>query len=66
MQKEMAFMTVDEFALKFKMKKQTVRACAKSGKIPGARRIGGRWYFHEEAILKYFESAAGPQDEGGQ
>jgi excisionase family DNA binding protein len=56
----MAFLNVKQVAEKLGLTEATIREGAKRGRIPGGRRIGGRWLFHEQTLLKYFESATIP------
>lgn len=53
----MAFLNVEQAAQLFGIGVATIRSAAKSGSLPGARKIGGRWYVHRSTLEKYFESA---------
>lgn len=53
----MAFLNIEEAAKQFGASVHTLRAVAKSGKLPGARKIGGRWYVHCPTLERYFESS---------
>ncbi len=50
------FMTAEQAAKQLGVTVATVRSAAKAGKLPGSRRIGGRWFVHTETLAKYFES----------
>jgi excisionase family DNA binding protein len=52
----MAFLTIDQAAQQFGASVHTLRSVAKSGNLPGARKIGGRWYVHRATLERYFES----------
>jgi excisionase family DNA binding protein len=60
----MAFLNIEQAAQSFGVSVQSLRAVAKSGKLPGARKIGGRWYVHSATLEKYFEAAL-PGGEAG-
>jgi len=33
---------------------QSLQRAAKAGKLPGARKIGGRWFVHRATLERYF------------
>ena len=51
----------DELAKILKVHPRTVRNYLKSGAIPGAKKIGNRWYITEQAIKAYLLRANGNQ-----
>lgn len=54
----MAFLSIKQAAEQFGTSVHTLRAVAKSGRLPGARKIGGQWYVHCRTLEHYFETAA--------
>lgn len=50
----MAFLNIEVAEKEFVMSKQWLRLAAKAGKLPGARKIGGRWFIHRETLERYF------------
>ncbi|MBZ5585731.1 MAG: helix-turn-helix domain-containing protein [Acidobacteriia bacterium] len=54
----MAFLNIEQAAQQFGTSVHTLRAVAKSGKLPGAKKIGGRWFVHCATLERYFESPA--------
>jgi excisionase family DNA binding protein len=50
-------------AQEFGTSAHTLRLAAKQGKLPGARRIGGRWFVHRATLEKYFESSLSPEQQ---
>ena len=52
----MAFQKLEDAAVQFGASVHSLRLAAKSGKLPGARKIGGRWYIHTATLVKYFEN----------
>jgi excisionase family DNA binding protein len=60
----MAFLRIEEAAQSFGVTVHSLRTVAKAGKLPGARKIGGRWFVHRATLERYFESA-GPQQSAG-
>jgi excisionase family DNA binding protein len=59
----MAFLNIEQAAQEFGMSAHTLRLVAKSGKLPGARKIGGRWFVHRATLEKYFESSLSPEQQ---
>jgi excisionase family DNA binding protein len=57
----MAFLTIDQAAQQFGASKHTLRAVARAGKLPGCRKIGGRWYVHTATLEEYFRSSVPTQ-----
>jgi hypothetical protein len=53
----MAFLNMEAAAKEFGTSVHTIRLAAKGGKLPGARKIGGRWYVHRATLERYFESS---------
>lgn len=53
----MAFLSLVQGAELFKVSAWTIRNAAKTGKLPGARKVGGRWFIHAETLEKYFTSS---------
>lgn len=53
----MAFLNIEQAAQSFGVSVHSLRVVAKAGKLPGARKIGGRWYIHCATLERYFESA---------
>ena len=51
----------DELAKILKVHPRTVRNYLKNGDIPGAKKIGNRWYITEQAIKAYLLRADGNQ-----
>ena len=51
----------DELAKILKVHPRTVRNYLKSGAIPGAKKIGKRWYVTEQAIKAYLLRVNGNQ-----
>lgn len=49
------FLDIQQLAKQFSASIHTLRGLAKSGKLPGARKIGGRWFVHRETLERYFE-----------
>jgi hypothetical protein len=50
----MAFLNMEAAAKEFGTSKHSLRLAAKAGKLPGARKIGGRWFIHRATLEKYF------------
>ena len=53
----MAFMDMEAASKEFGTSVHSLRVAAKSGKLPGARKIGGRWFVHRPTLERYFESS---------
>ena len=51
----------DELARILKVHPRTVRNYLKNGAIPGAKKIGNRWYITEQAIKAYLLGPSGKQ-----
>ena len=45
---------VKEVAAAFGKTQKTIRNLARKGKLPGARRVNGRWYFDAERLNNFF------------
>ena len=45
---------VKEVAAAFGKTQKTIRNLARKGKLPGARRVNGRWYFDTERLNNFF------------
>jgi excisionase family DNA binding protein len=45
------FLTIDEVAAVLRLHPQRLRAMAKAGRLPGARRIGGQWRISRAELL---------------
>lgn len=56
-------LTTEEVAAFLRLKVDTVRKLANTGKIPGARRVGRAWLFDREALIASF--GPGGQQHGG-
>jgi hypothetical protein len=56
----MAFLNADLAAKEFGLSVAAIRSAAKTGRLPGSRKIGGRWFVHTETLVKYFENAPTP------
>jgi excisionase family DNA binding protein len=56
----MPFLNVEQAAEQFGLSIHTIRAIAKAGKLPGARKIGGRWFVHRATMERFFESSLPP------
>jgi predicted site-specific integrase-resolvase len=52
----MAFLNLEQGAELFGVSAWTLRNAAKTGRLPGARKVGGRWFIHEETLRRYFTS----------
>ena len=48
------FDRLDAYAEELHTSRQSLRLAAKAGKLPGARKIGGRWFVHRATLEKYF------------
>ena len=59
----MAFLNMAAAAKEFGMCVHSLRTAAKTGKLPGARKIGGRWYVHRPTLERYFESSLPPVEQ---
>jgi len=53
----MAFLNMEAAAMEFGTTKHTLRLAAKAGKLPGARKIGGRWFIHRATLERFFETS---------
>lgn len=53
----MAFADINTTAKKLGTSPHALRLAAKSGTLPGARKVGGRWFIHIPTLERYFESA---------
>lgn len=53
----MAFLSIEKAAESFGLTVHSLRSIAKSGKLPGARKLGGRWFVHTETLEQYFRGA---------
>jgi hypothetical protein len=53
----MGFLNMEAAAKEFGTSVYSLRLAAKGGKMPGARKIGGRWYVHLPTLERYFESS---------
>ena len=51
------FLSIKDAVKEFGVSAASLRDAAKQGKVPGARRVGGRWYVHRATMVGYFESA---------
>lgn len=59
----MPFLSIEQATQQFPgMRVESLRGIAKSGKLPGARKIGGRWFIHTETLLDYFKATANPTE----
>lgn len=58
----MTFLNIERAARQFGTSAHTLRAAAKSGKLPGARKIGGRWFVHLATLERYFASTLPPAE----
>jgi hypothetical protein len=56
----MAIQNLKTAAKEFGVGGESLRHAAKIGKLPGARKIGGRWYIHSATFEKYFTSTLPP------
>jgi excisionase family DNA binding protein len=56
----MAFLTMEAAAKELGMSKHSLRIAAKTGKLPGARKVGGRWFIHRATLEKYFTQTLPP------
>jgi excisionase family DNA binding protein len=62
----MAFLTIEQAAKEFDSSVHTLRTIARDGRLPGARKIGGRWFVHRATLERFFEtSAPNPSRNGG-
>jgi predicted site-specific integrase-resolvase len=52
----MAIQNLKTAAKSFGIPAEALRHAAKSGKLPGARKIGGRWFIHSATLERYFAS----------
>ncbi len=52
----MAFLNIQQAAGQFGVSRHTLRAIAKAGGLPGARKVGGRWYVHTDTLVRYFSA----------
>ena len=50
----MAFLNIESAAKEFGISKHSLRIAAKAGKLPGARKVGGRWFIHRATLERYF------------
>lgn len=53
----MPFLNIGQAAEQFGLSINTLRAIAKDGKLPGARKIGGRWFIHRATLERFFETS---------
>ena len=53
----MAFLSLKQGAELFGVSVWTLRHAAKTEQLPGARKIGGRWFIHRPTLDRYFESS---------
>ena len=61
----MPFLTLKQAAEQFGITTHTLRTIAKSGQLPGCRRLGGRYYIAAEVLKRYFETAQPEQSTAG-
>lgn len=59
----MAFLTIEQTAKEFDSSVHTLRTIAKDGGLPGARKIGGRWFVYRATLERFFETSL-PQKNG--
>jgi len=52
----MSFLNIEQAAEQFGLSIHTLRTIAKDGKLPGARKIGGRWFVHRATLERFFET----------
>jgi hypothetical protein len=59
----MAFLNMETASKEFGTSAHSLRVAAKAGKLPGARKIGGRWFVHRATLELYFTQTlpANPQ-----
>ena len=50
----MAFLNLEAAAKELGVSRLSLRLVAKAGKLPGARKVGGRWLVHRATLEKYF------------
>ena len=50
----MAFLNMQAASKEFGTSVHTLRIAAKCGQLPGARKIGGRWFVHRATLERYF------------
>lgn len=62
----MAFLRIEEAAQSFGISVHSMRSVAKAGKLPGARKIGGRWFVHRDTLQRYFETAVPERNAEGR
>lgn len=64
----MAFLNMEAAAKEFGISKHTLRIAAKGGKLPGARKVGGRWFIHRATLERYFAQTLpeGPGQNGNR
>jgi excisionase family DNA binding protein len=58
----MGFLSIEQAAEQLGLGVHGLRANAKAGKLPGARKIGGRWFVHRATLEKFFESSLPAQE----
>ena len=54
---KMPFLSIAQAAEQFGLSAESLRMVAKAGKLPGARKIGGRWFVSSDVLKRYFEGA---------
>lgn len=50
----MAFLNMEAAAKELGISAHSLRLAAKAGKLPGARKVGGRWFVHRATLELYF------------
>jgi predicted site-specific integrase-resolvase len=50
----MAFLNLEVAARELGISRNSLRLAAKAGKVPGARKVGGRWFIHRATFERYF------------
>jgi len=57
----MGFINLETASKEFGTSEHSLRLAAKSGKLPGARKIGGRWFIHRPTLERFFEQTLPPE-----
>lgn len=57
----MAFLNMEAASKEFGASVHSLRTAAKAGKLPGARKIGGRWFIHRATLEQYFTQTLPPE-----
>jgi hypothetical protein len=49
-----SFLNLEDAAKEFGLTRESLRDSARTGKLPGAKKVGGRWFIHRDTLIDYF------------